>query len=174
MIDKTFEELSEEFDEDVQIDVNDLGKELYTQPSLYIKWAKIWANESHRRDFFKARLEQVKAEVELDIRDNPKEWGIEKVTEASVRALVECDEGVEKARNAFFQASRNLNNALSAKLAMEQRKSMLENIVKVYQTGYWGELPVPDKQDRASHYEERERVSKKKPNPRVKGRRRNG
>ena len=143
-----------EYESDVFIDIHALDEELFRQPSLFIKWAEKAANATTERDRIKNKLELVRGEVALDFRENPDSYKF-KITEETVKALVETDNDVVMLKEELLKANEEVNILTAAKMAIEQKKSMLESVVKLYQTGYWGELAVPNTDKITQKYDDK-------------------
>lgn len=91
------------------------------------------AKESLERT--KLLVKEVRSALDADIRNNPDEYGLEKLTEAALNSVIERDKsiiGLEKARIKIELSVNLLSNFLSA---FEHRRSMLNNIVTLIQTG---------------------------------------
>ena len=59
-------------------------------------------------------------------------------------------------------------------MAIEQKKTMLENIVRLYQTGYWGEMAVPNTDKITQKYDDKILNDKLNQNERMNRRIKNG
>ena len=132
-----------EFEQDLRMDKYSLDLECLNQPRLFTKWADKLADAVAERDRADQKVEVVKAEVEQSIRVNPQKYGIDKVTEATIKSYVTTSQEVNKAIEDWIQAKHVVGLLMSAKEAMEQRKSMLEELVKLYLSGYWADPKIP-------------------------------
>lgn len=166
--------LPSEFEKDVAIDVKDLGKELMTQASTYLKWSQLWANETSERDRIKNKMEFLRAELSLKIRENPAAFTTGKITEDTVRCLLETDRVIEKVREELLLANQKVNELLAVKTAMEQRKSMLESVARLFQLGYWSDLPAHDVSPMIEKHTDEVINKQLEENPRLKRRLYNG
>lgn len=135
-----------EYEEDLKIDKFSLDAECIDQPRKFMKWASLLADAMKERDETKQSLNLIRTEISLKARSNPSMFGIDKVTEASIQAAVDSDGNVTKTSDRLIQTQYNVNVLGAAKEAMEQRRSMLENLIKLFLSGYWAEPRVP-KQD---------------------------
>ena len=84
-----------DYKEDVDINIHALDEELFKQASLFIKWAEKAVNATTIRDGIKNKLELVRGEVAIDIREHPDEYKF-KITEETVKSLVETDSELVK------------------------------------------------------------------------------
>ena len=118
-----------EYESDVFIDIHALDEELFRQPSLFIKWAEKLANATTERDRIKNKLELLRGEVALDIREHSDAYKF-KITEETVKSLVETAPEIVEIKEELLQANEKVNILTAAKMAIEQKKSMLESVVK--------------------------------------------
>lgn len=130
----------EEFEQDINLDIHNLGEEVIRQASRYYKWSTAWVNSMSERDRIKNLLETKRYEVEIEIRENTPS----KLTEATVKALTEINKEVMELKDKLVEITLKTNQLQTAKIALEQKKDMLDNAVRIYQTGYWGEMAVPN------------------------------
>ena len=135
-----------EYKGDLKIDKYSLDEELVNQPSLFMKWAEEYVFALERRDKAKEKLDIVKAEIDADIRNNPKDYGFDgKVTEAGISACIIQQEGYSKVNSELIEANKEVNIYAAAKEAMGHKKSSLAKLVELYLTDYWSEVPLPKK-----------------------------
>ena len=162
-----------DYKEDVDINIHALDEELFKQASLFIKWAEKAVNATTIRDGIKNKLELVRGEVAIDIREHPDEYKF-KITEETVKSLVETDSEVVKLKEELLQANEQVNIFTAARMAIEQKKTMLENIVRLYQTVYWGEMAVPNTDKITQNYDDKILNDKLNQNERMNRRIKNG
>jgi hypothetical protein len=113
----------------VAVDRDRLDEEWITQPQNYEEAAEDLAEAKFAADQAKAALDVAKAESELDVRNRPVEYHIEKVTEGVVAAHVARHPNVKKATETCNK-KRYRVNILEAKVrALEHKKTALENLV---------------------------------------------
>lgn len=123
---------------DLAIDANRLEKEFIEQPSLFMKYNQLCTE--CRRDLDKARqdLITVKAGIDKAIRTDPVTYtGKEKITEAQITALIEIELPYIEAQDKIVELNYEYNLLLGAVRAFDQRKSSLENLVKLLGMDYF-------------------------------------
>lgn len=128
----------------LEIDEFNLEKEWTRQPKLFFEWAKTAADARLAMDEAKAAVEVAKAEADSEVRANPQRYGIDgKMTERMVEAaVVQMDTYVEALKK--YGEARNRYEVLSALVsALEQRKTALENLVKLHLASYYSEPRAP-------------------------------
>lgn len=124
--------MSNEYEIDLEIDKYSLDTECMDQARKFAKWARLLADAIKEKDMLKSRLS-------LNIRTNPEVYGLGKTTESGVQSAIESDKE-------YIQARYNVNVLTGAKDAMEQRKSMIEYLIKLFLSGYWAEPKIPQKE----------------------------
>ena len=122
---------------DFQIDADNLDKEWMKQPMLYSKYAKALADARREMDEAKNVLEVTKAEVSLVVRQNPENFGLAKITEASLSQVVDCSDKVKSAVSNHIEA-RHHHEVLQAAIgAMDHKKKALESLVSLWLADYF-------------------------------------
>jgi hypothetical protein len=133
-----------EFEKDLEIDKFSLDAECLDQPRKFMKWSADYADSLAERDRADQKLEVTKAQVEQEVRKNPELYGLDKVTEASIKAAVTISREVDVAFEEWVEAKHRVGIMMAAREALEQRKNMLENLVKLFLSGYWSDPKVSD------------------------------
>lgn len=87
----------------------------------------------------KAKIALTKANVSLEARQNPEEFGIDKLTEAALLTAVASNKRVVAAEDKLIQAKFELEKWEGVLLALEHRKRALENLVTLHGQGYFSE-----------------------------------
>lgn len=127
------------FQEDLAIDPLNLDEEWLLHPVKYLKYCDAQTDAQRDRDKSKERLEVARAEVDMDVRKNPSDYGHEgdkKPTEAQITSMVYLSEKYQKALNEFNDLNYEYNMISNAVKAFEHRKKALENYVTLYVTQY--------------------------------------
>ena len=128
---------------DMSIDENSLDYELLEQPTLMTKYSRLLAEARRDRDLSKESLDLKKAEIDLDIRDNPANYNLEKVTVAAVEACILMEDEFQEAQKALNNANYEVNVLQGVVSAIDHRKSALEQLVKLYGQNYFAGPAVP-------------------------------
>ena len=124
-----------DYAEDLKINKFDLETEWLNQPSLYFHYSKLAIDAKLEVDQAKEDLEFTKADLNLNIRSNPGNYNVEKVTNESVAAAMVCDVEYETRVREYNEARHAYETINAAVRAMEQRKSALENLVRLQLSG---------------------------------------
>jgi hypothetical protein len=122
-----------------EIDKNQLDREWVRQPGLYHKYALQLADA--KRDFEQAKtaVDLAEASADSDIRERPQKYGIEKVTEAAVKATVAGHKAVKEAIAALHEARHKVDVLQAAVTTLDHRKKALENLVDLRLADYFAE-----------------------------------
>jgi len=127
------------YKEELGIDPDALDVEWLMQPQLYLKYAELYVNAEVYYDRTKEKLELVKATLDNRIRSTPALYmsSEKKLTEASINSIIVTDEEYKKAQSIFQAAKRTFKLLGVALRAFEQRKTALENLVKLHGQSYF-------------------------------------
>jgi hypothetical protein len=131
-----------EFEKDLEIDKYSLDAECLDQPRKFMEWSQDYADAVSEQDRADQKLEVVKAQVEMEARKNPESFGLEKVTDNSIKAAVTMSKKVMEAHEAWVMTKHQVNVLRAGREALEQRKTMLENLVKLFLSGYWADPKI--------------------------------
>ena len=125
------------YENDVKIDSTALDLEWLQQSELMYKYAYHAAETKKEVDEAKERLEIGKARIEMDIRSTPGAYGLEKITEGAVQSTLLLQPDYETLTKEFIQAKYENEVALAAVRAIDQRKTALENLVRLLMASYF-------------------------------------
>jgi len=129
-----------EYDKDVIIDIDSLHEECaIIQGELFMKWAERLADAIEERDLKKGEIDIRKAKLDKDIRTNPKDFDLEKVTESAISNVIILDEEVQQLNKEYYACIKNINILTSAKEEMHSRRKRIEKLVELWLGKYWSE-----------------------------------
>ncbi len=143
---------------DITIDQNALDLEWLDQPSLAFKYAEHASEMRRIVDVAKEDLDLVCAELDREIRKNPNDFEIEKVTETLVSNTIKMQEQYKEANNKYIEANYEYRVAMAAVEAINQKKASLENLVKLNGQAYFASPSVP--RDIDKEWEQREKTKR--------------
>lgn len=150
-----------DYEELMSIDEDSLDVEWLEQPKKMVQMVKIAANCERELNKTKDKLAQVKADLSRDIRANPDKFGLDKVTENAIFEKVQTHKDYIEAFNDFVDAQYEAQVAAGSVKAMEQRKSALENLVKLHGQQYFAGPKVPrDLSSVVSEFREKQKAKK--------------
>ena len=131
------------YEQDMYIDEDALDFELLGQADKMVKYSRMLAEAQRDRDLSKESLDLIKAEIDLDIRDNPKNYKLAKITEAAITNCILMEEEYQTAQKEWNEANFQVNVMQGVIKAIEHRKSALENLVKLYGQNYFAGPSIP-------------------------------
>lgn len=121
----------------VQIDEHNLDKECVRLPSDYLKFSSLAVDAKRDYDDMKNRLEVAHAELAKEIRSNPENYGLEKVTETAVASTVLVQPRYQKALARLQKLKHEADLAQSVVWALEHKKRTLTLLVELFGMGYF-------------------------------------
>ena len=128
---------------DVKIDHLALDVEWLEQPELMRRYCSRSADLRAEMDQASNVVEEVKAKVNADVRSNPEKYGLNKTTETAINNAVILDPEYQNAVVDHLESKRVYWLARGDVQSMEQRKTALENMVKLYGQSYFAGPKVP-------------------------------
>ena len=159
-----------DYEKDIRIDPNALDVEWLEQPELMRKYVKHTADMEKEKDDAKEKLDITKARIEMEIRNNPENFGLAKVTEGGILSTILLQEEYQEVSREYNNAKYEYNIAVAAVKAIDQRKTALENLVRLLSASYFAGPQVP----RDLYSEQSQKEAQRKKNTQVKIARRKG
>lgn len=129
--------------EDLKIDESALDIEWLEQPELMFTYAKEAAEKMKLRDLAKEKVDFTYAVIEKDVRENPKNYDLEKTTEGAIRSAVLTSDDYTESVEEYHSAKYEYELAKGAVTAIDSRKIALENLVKLHGQSYFAGPKVP-------------------------------
>jgi len=128
---------------DLKIDEESLDIECLDQASLFMKYAKHYAEARRTLDEVKQNLDIVRSDIDKQIREDPEKFGIVKVTEGSIQSalLTEATYNIEYKK--YLDAKYEADMASNAVQAMNIRKEMLEGLMRLHGQQYFAGPRIP-------------------------------
>lgn len=140
-----FERQIDSFEQDRSIDKFALDDEWKIQSDLYFKWADRSAKASLFVDRIKDALEVRKAQIDKSVRSNPRDYGIDKITNEALNNIATLDKEYRELSEKLIQAKYEENVFEAAVKTMEHKRQSLENLVKLFLNSYYAEPVIPEK-----------------------------
>ena len=125
------------YEQDVSIDETALDVEWLQQANLMYKYARYQAETKKAMDEAKERLDFIKAKVEMDIRATPENYGLSKVTESATASTILLQPEYQEVSKKYIEARYENDMAAAAVRAIDQKKTALENLVKLLSVSYF-------------------------------------
>lgn len=124
-------------------DKHNLDIEWTKQPRLYAEHADKLADARADLDRAKAELEVVEAELKLDIRRRPEKYGVEKLTEDTVKSVVPLQRQYKVAQDKVFGAKHKVDILSGYQTALDHRKKALESLLQLFLADYYSKPHLP-------------------------------
>jgi hypothetical protein len=135
--------MNDKFKNDIEINPDALDCEWIKQAATFGEYCMEQAGARAKLDAIKERLDVKVAGLGLKIRANPATFGLDKVTESSVGAVILLDAECAKLREEVAVAQYELKVMGAAVRALDQKKSALENLVRLQGQNYFAGPSVP-------------------------------
>jgi hypothetical protein len=125
------------YEQDLLIDKYKLDDEWLTQPGKFMHYCTLQAGAESTMREAKDKLELVKAQLYQEISGNPDKYSLSKTTETSINgALIQTAE-YKRTLDEYNEAVYEHNVLIGAVRAFDQRKTALENLVRLYGQQYF-------------------------------------
>ena len=134
---------NDEFEKDLEIDIESLEVEACRQPELYFRYSKLTVEARENYDSKKLRLSVIESELSKKVRLKPGAFGLAKTTEASIKEAVSTHPQYITAYKRMIKAKNEADLLFNAQNAMDQRKRMLELLVQLHGREYFAGPSVP-------------------------------
>jgi len=145
----------------VQIDENKLDKECIRLPNDYLKAAHASADAKHVVAELKAAFDVIKSDLAKEIRSTPEDYGLDKVTEAGISAVIVTHPTYKKAQARLINAEHEADLANAVVWAMEHKKRALSLLVDLHGMGYFSNVKMSAEGKEAIEEQMRQRVRRK-------------
>ena len=137
-----------DFEQDLKINVYDIGDEWLRLPALIQKYGKLAANAANKKERAKAKVDWQKAQLDFDIRKNPEDYdnlptdpksGKPKITDATVASAIILEEPYREAVEAKLDAVYEHASMQVLSHTMGYKATALEYVTKLVIAGWFGE-----------------------------------
>lgn len=133
----------DELNEDIKIDPTQLDVEAARQADLFLKWAERSVELRDAMDRAEAKRDRIEARLQLHCRRSPAAFNLESITEKSINSAVLLSTKYTEANEGYLAARLEYNRNKEAVVAMEQKKGMLELLIKLHGQEYFAGPAVP-------------------------------
>lgn len=121
----------------LEINKYDLDTETAKQQELYSKWAKKACEARFQYDKAKAAYEVLRAQVELDIRRNPENYSLPKITEDTIKAQITVDQRLIDAWDKVLLLKKEASELDAFATAIHDRKKSIEDLIQLFFRDYF-------------------------------------
>jgi hypothetical protein len=119
------------------IDPNKLADEWVVHSQRIFEYSMEAANARMRYEEAKRRDEIIRADVSLAVRKNPEAFGLSKLTEGLIDAIVTTEESVKESVERVIECKNELDVLTAAVTALEVKKKGLECLVQLHLSAYY-------------------------------------
>lgn len=123
---------------DLSVNPRNLEESWVSLPETVKVWNSTLADALEVQYKAENKLELVKAQVSINVRKNPQDYGFPKVTEDQIKALVINDKGVQEAEDALLVAKVEVKQLQAIVDALDVKRSALKYMSELTVTGYTG------------------------------------
>lgn len=128
----------------LSIDPLQLDRDCVEQPERYFRYATRLADARLAYEESRTRQEVIEAEVDAEIRERPKKFGLKNVTEAAIKARIKTVEAYTDAVSEVLRLKHEVDILQAAVTALDHRKRMIEKLVDLHGQNYFSEPRVPE------------------------------
>lgn len=132
-----------EFEKDRQIDPEGLDVECVRQVDLLMRWAERAVDARAEMERLKFSMDTVWAELDLKVRRKPQRFHLESVTEGAVKATISTHPDYIRAVEKYHAARKDSMWLDRAVDALEMKKRMLEELIKLHGLQYFAGPSAP-------------------------------
>lgn len=132
-----------DYEQDVGIDGEALDVEWLQQAELMRRYSVHAADMKRGVDEAKERLDVLHAQLDRDVRKNPAAFGIDKITESVVQSTIVLQERYQQLSSEHTNARYEHDIAMAAVRAIDQKKTALENLVRLLTASYFAGPQAP-------------------------------
>lgn len=144
------------FEKDIEIDETALDVEILRQPTLFYKYTRYEANKKKALALAHERVKTIRSEL---VKEASTDKSIKNATQ--IEAYYRNDPDYQEAKEVMIEAEYEANMASNAVWAFNQRKIMLENLVKLALADYFARPTDPrDLTEEVNKIKEREKQTK--------------
>lgn len=123
---------------------SNLKEDWERQAGLYLYYSLQLSNAEVDKNKTKEDVDVVVAQLDRDIRDKPKDFEIEKITESVVKSTILLQEEYTNAVESYQEKSYQVSILQGVIRAFDHKKKALENLVILHMAGYNAE-PKPSR-----------------------------
>jgi hypothetical protein len=148
------------------IDFHDLGKGWIEQVDMTFEYGKNVFLLELERNQLKDRLESVKSQIDMGIRNNSDK----KPTETAISSMIVLDPNYQQALVELYECERKVREAKNIYNTLETRRKALEGLTQLYVAGYFSSknIELPDIAKTQIQEEQHEKLNKSKAIRRLK------
>lgn len=129
--------MRKDYEKELEIDILSLDTEWIQQPRLFMRYAELQSESRKELDELKQKQKIKRSELLLEAAEGGEELIGSKPTVSAIDAWVESQKSYKEITQQIIDKEYELNILSGAVKAFEQKKSALENLVKLWQGSYF-------------------------------------
>jgi hypothetical protein len=133
---------TDEIEKDLELDLYKLDEAWLDLPLLSLKWSAELVEAEMAARQLRNELDQLKATLDARMRENPGEYGIQKITEATILAATMIHPAAMDLLKQHHAADIYNKTCKGICLAIETKRKALEGLTQLYSTGYFASKPI--------------------------------
>jgi hypothetical protein len=133
--------------EDVLIDKYHLDVETSTHGKKFMHWVEKLAELNLSLKKKKALIVVKRAELNKDIRSNPDQYGIEKVTENAIQSAIEMDDDIQAMIQEQFLIEEDIEILKGVVEEIGGQRFMFEPLIRLYLASYYADTPIEGRRE---------------------------
>lgn len=141
-----------DFTHATKINKHALEDECQMQAELMRDFSHLAAVIEAKSNYYKRKAELKRAELDKDIRQNPKNYGMDKVTESAITNTIILDPEIKTLQDEYWKNVGQHGVVMAVVKGLEHKRTQLDNLVKLFLNNYYAEPRTTDKMKTASVY----------------------
>jgi hypothetical protein len=129
------------YESDIEIDEQQLDLMWLDQPRVMARYCTVAAEAQRQMGVAKEQMDYVEANLSRAIRTKPDDYGVvagsRGVTEDAIKSAIQTNADYREAVTAYLNAKYEAEVAVGVVRAFDQRKSALENLVRLHGQSYF-------------------------------------
>lgn len=127
----------------LEIDINALDVEWIRHPAVFMEISEELADARKKLDKLKWKYDVMAADEENDIRSNPEDHGITKITEGLVKSAIASSSKLQAFQGKILDQQHEVGLLSSCVTALEHKKRALEKLVILHGQQYFAGPAAP-------------------------------
>lgn len=128
---------------DTRIDRFSLDEEWEKHSAEYGYWAEQAAELQSESEVLDSELSRKRSELDLEIRSNPKNYGLEKISESAVSSAILVQPEFQMIERRSQNKRKEMLKAKAVLSALDHRRRALESLVELWIRDYYSDMRAP-------------------------------
>ena len=127
---------------ELEIDLYHLDEAWMELPKLTEEWNKKTVEADIAAMNAKNELDEAKAKLDQQIRENPENFGLSKLTEASLSSAISIDPTIKAKLTEYYDFLFEHRRTKSYCNSIATKEKALQGLTKLYEAGYFASKPI--------------------------------